>query len=301
MNDDNDLLASAYLDGDVTADERALVEADPELLADVDRLRAVRMLVGDVEPPAISVREAHLAAALGAWDRLPEAERTGARRDLTPSGIDAAAVAGAAAVTAPTPLRERRRTRSSRWLVGAAAAMVVVLAGGVALQLSSNGDDSSTVQDAATTEDVAAELAAPAAESPEEAGGAVSAEASRDGVTEGSELDTGISDAAPPGEDAGLVRLETPADLADFAAAALGAPVAPDVPAATSAPGDGDLAPAESALASAELPVCLGVDLIVGPAVYGDVPVVVGIDEGRNLALAYRAATCTEVARARLP
>lgn len=179
--------------------------------------------------------------------------------------------------------------------------MVLVLAGGVALQLSSNGDYSSTVQDAATTEDVAAELAAPAAQSAEEAGGAVSAEASRDGVTEGSELDTGISDAAPPGEDAGLVRLETPADLADFAAPALGAPVAPDVPAATSAPGDEDLAPAESALASAELPVCLGVDLIVGPAVYGDVPVVVGIDEGRNLALAYRAATCTEVARARLP
>lgn len=300
MNDDLTLLASAYLDGDVTADERAVVEADPELLAEVGRLRAVRLLVGEVEPPAISVREAHLAAALGAWDRLPETERVGARRDLTPSGVDAAAVAGAAAVTAPTPLRARRRTGSSRWLVGAAAAMVLVLAGGVALQLASNDDDPA-VQDAA--QDATSELVAPAADSPEEAdaAAAIAAESSRDAVTEGSEVDTGISNAAPPGEDAGLVQLDTPADLADFAAAAVDAPVAPDVPAATSAPPDEDLSPAESALASAELPVCLGVDVIVGPAAYGDVPVVVGIDEGRNLALAYRPATCTEVARARLP
>jgi hypothetical protein len=35
--------------------------------------------------------------------------------------------------------------------------------------------------------------------------------------------------------------------------------------------------------------------------VYVDVPVVVGIDESRDLAIAYRAATCEEVARARLP
>ena len=102
MNDDLTLLASAYLDGDVTADERARVEGDPDVLAEVDRLRSVRALLGDVATPQISVREAHLAAALGAWERLPEAERSGARRDGTPVGIDAAAVAGAASVTAPT-------------------------------------------------------------------------------------------------------------------------------------------------------------------------------------------------------
>ena len=33
-------LASAYLDGEATADERARVEADPILLAEVERLRA---------------------------------------------------------------------------------------------------------------------------------------------------------------------------------------------------------------------------------------------------------------------
>ncbi len=81
MNDDLILLASAYLDGDVTADERARVDNDTEALAEVDRLRSVRALLGDVEPQAISVREAQLAMALDAWDRLPERERTGARLD----------------------------------------------------------------------------------------------------------------------------------------------------------------------------------------------------------------------------
>ena len=43
MNDDDlTILASAYLDGDVTADERAQVEASDELLLEVDRLRTVR-------------------------------------------------------------------------------------------------------------------------------------------------------------------------------------------------------------------------------------------------------------------
>ena len=42
MNDDLTLLASAYLDGDVTADERARVESDPQLLGEVERLRSVR-------------------------------------------------------------------------------------------------------------------------------------------------------------------------------------------------------------------------------------------------------------------
>ena len=141
MNDDLTLLASAYLDGDVTADERARVEDDPDAMAEVERLRAVRSLLGDLEPAAISVRETHLAAALDAWERLPEAERNGVRRDQTPAGIDAAAAAGAASVTSPTPLNTRRRPASTRWLTGAAAALVLVLAGGVALQLRSDDQD----------------------------------------------------------------------------------------------------------------------------------------------------------------
>ena len=300
MNDDLTLLASAYLDGDVNVDERSRVENDPGILAEVERLRSVRILVGDVEPQSISVRETQFATALDIWDRLPERERTGARRDVTPAGIDAAAVAGAASVTAPTALSGRRRPASTRWLTGAAAAaLILVLAGGVALQLGSDGGGDAGTEtealadggDEATrterSDTPAADELAPAA-------------AATDDVT--SELDTGVADPAPPGENTGLDQLVNPTDLADFASAALGAPSAPDdVPAATSAASDEDLSEAEQLLADASFPVCLGVDLVVGPAVYGDVPVVVGIDEGRNLAIAYRAANCSEVARVRLP
>ncbi len=301
MNDDLTLLASAYLDGDVTQDERARVDGDPEALAEVDRLRTVRVLLGDVEQSSISMRETHLASALDAWSRLPEAERNGTRRDRTPVGIDAAAAAGAASVTAPTPLRgDRRRTTSTRWLTGAAAALVLVLAGGLALQLRTGSDDDSSTSadteatsagDAATDDERLSD--AQALDAPAPAGGAFN-EAT-------AELDTGVADPAPPGEDVGLDQLQTPDDLADFAAAAVGAPVSPDVPAATSAASGDDLAGAESSLADTEFPVCLGVDVVVGPALYGNVAVVVGIDEGLNLAIAYRAATCGEVARVRLP
>jgi hypothetical protein len=302
MNDDLTPLASAYLDGDATPDERALVETDPEALAEVDRLRAVRALLGDVEPQAISKREEHLAMALDIWDRLPERERTGTRRDTTPVGIDAAAVAGAASVTAPTPLSGRRRTTrttSTRWLTAAAAGLVLVLAGGVALQLSSGGEtDQSADESADTASTEAAALAAT-----ERAGDATDDALAPAGAATDPlpvELDTGVDDIAPSGEAATLDQLDDLDDLADFAAAAVGAPVAPDVPAATSAGGD-DLAESETRPDEGELPRCLGVDVVVGPAVFGDVPVVVGVDERRKLAIAYQAATCTEVARVRLP
>ncbi len=301
MTDDLTLLASAYLDGDVTADERALVETDTDLLAEVERLRTVRALLGDVEPQAISTREVHLAAALDVWDRLPEAERTGVRRDVTPTGIDAAAAAGAASVTAPTPLGNRRRTTSTRWLTGAAAGLVLVLAGGVALQLGSGDtdDDSSAVAEADSSATEALAGGDDRSDDPSS-----DEQAPRDGASEEvtAELDTSAADPAPPGENSELDQLLNLTDLADFASAAVGAPVAPDdVPAATSAASEEDLSEAESFLVDSELPICLGADLIVGPAVYIDVPVVVGIDEGRNLAIAYRAADCAEVARVRLP
>lgn len=297
MNDDLIQLASAYLDGDVTADERARVDADAVALAEVERLRAVRALLGDVEPASISVREAQLATALGIWERLPEAERTGARRDQTPAGIDAAAVAGAASVTAPTRLNSRRRTTSPRWLAGAAAALVLVLAGGLALQLDTSENDDAAesagtvadeaIEPRAADDDLSAAELAPAGDAAPEVGS--------------NEVDTAVADPAPPAEDGGLVQLLTLTDLADFAGAAVGAPQAPDLPAATSAVDPDEDAAAEAFVDDGQLPRCLGVDLVVGPAVYGDVPVVVGIDEGRNLAIAYEPASCAEVARVRLP
>lgn len=304
MNDDLTQLASAYLDDDVTADERARVEADPELLAEVDRLRTVAVLLADVEPGRISVREQQLSAALEAWDRLPDAERTGANRDLTPRsmqrGVDAATLAGAAAISSPpASLSTRRRAATNRRLLGAAAAIVVVLGGGILLQTVTSGSDDDSAEQVSSAAQVAD---APSAEevSPEVAADAAGGDAAPfEATTEGAELDTGVLDPAPPGEVV-LEQLDSTDDLRAFAGDAVGAPVSPDVPAATSAPIDDLLTDEQRALLEAEWPLCLGADIVVGPARYGDVEVVVAIDEGRSLALAYVADTCREVARARL-
>jgi hypothetical protein len=314
MNDDPTNLASAYLDGELTTDERARVEDDAQLLAEVDRLRAVRLLLADVEPPAISRREAHLAAALDVWDRLPLAEQTGVRRDATPSGVDGAAIAGAASVTAPTPIGNRRRPAPTRWLTGAAAAMVLVLAGGIALQLgASDEDDSGTtsdVADGAQSAELESSDALAARESADDSAGDDASDGGSDDATLApagettdatdalaADVDTGVADPAPSGDVGGLDQLLNTTDLADFAAAAVGAPVAPD---ATSAD-DENLAEESAESTTAEFARCLGVDVIVGPAAYRDVVVVVGIDESRDLAIAYVGDTCAEVARVRLP
>ena len=138
-------LASAYLDGETTADERAIVEADDALLDEVERLRQVRAVLGaTTEPPPISVREAHLAAALDVWDRMPDAERAGTGDGTPSAGMDAAA---AAAITTPPPTnlsgrRERRqRAESGKWLLGAAAGLVVLAGAGVVFQSIGTGDD----------------------------------------------------------------------------------------------------------------------------------------------------------------
>ena len=148
MNDDLTTLASAYLDGDVIADERAQVEASDELLAEVDRLRTVRAVVSTTASHGdapISMRERHLSTALDAWDRLPDTERTGALRDSTPSGADRAAAAGVAAMSSPARRSAKRRwTQSPGWLGAAAAGLVLVLAGGLVLRNTASDDEPDT-------------------------------------------------------------------------------------------------------------------------------------------------------------
>lgn len=126
------LLASAYLDGEVTPDERALVETSTETLAEVDAMTQVSAVLAATAPTAsLSEREAHLAGALDVWERMSDLERSG---EATPAaGVDAAA---AAAVLTPTSTSEGRRARGARtrgrsfgtsqWLLGAAATLVVV-------------------------------------------------------------------------------------------------------------------------------------------------------------------------------
>ena len=166
MSDDTDdqihessLLASAYLDGTATVDERALVETSPEALADVEAFSQVRTVLSATAPTSsLSEREAHLAGALDVWERMSDLERSG---EMTPAaGVDAAA---AAALITPTSTSEGRRNRGARsggkrsfgasqWFLGAAATLVVVAGAAAVFR--------GVLTDNDTTNDVALEQAA---------------------------------------------------------------------------------------------------------------------------------------------
>jgi hypothetical protein len=310
MTDDPTVLISAYLDGEATAAEVARVEADEALMAQVEQLRSVRRAVGTVRRAPISTREGHLAGALDAWDRLPEAERLGSRRDATPPGVDAAAVAGATAVSAAP---RRRRQRSNAWILAAAAGLVVVLAGGLAVRSLTGDDDSSSdasveaveaaddrALDAAESEPAEVEDGTDEALDPLEL--TTDPEFEPDPAIADTDTETDVVVDAPPPED-GLEQLSSAEDLAVFAADALEADpeLAQRNQSATTAIAE------ESSSADAELQqstglqLCGNADVTVGPALYAGQQVTVLIDLDRNRALAYDPDTCALVASASLP
>jgi hypothetical protein len=203
MNDDPILLASRYLDGDLPTDERALVEGDPELLAEVARMRAVRDALADVPAPSAANREASVAAALAAADR-----------PIAPPVAS---------------LTDRRR---ARWLVPAAAAIVGVAAlGGLAAFLGGTGGDD--VDDSASIE-LASETFAAAdtqADGDDAGGGEDGAERTMSGDIESQAPAASAGDSqaattaaaaegttgAPTADQEVLPRLSTPDELLDFA------------------------------------------------------------------------------------
>ncbi len=94
-----DELASAYLDGEATAEEAALVESDPRLQEMVEELRAVRNMVGaPVEVPSDEVRDQMIARALD--HRAPVVSMETARRRLRAIPPQARVILAAAAVVA---------------------------------------------------------------------------------------------------------------------------------------------------------------------------------------------------------
>jgi hypothetical protein len=118
---DRNELVNAYLDGEVSADERVRVEADPALMAEVEQLRRLRTALADVAPPPEATRERAIAAALAHFDEQADAP-------TAPS-----------ASSKVVPLAGRRATR---WMkaVSAAAAAAVLVVGGF-LIASRPGDD----------------------------------------------------------------------------------------------------------------------------------------------------------------
>jgi len=213
MNDEQLELANAYLDGEATADERALVEADAELLAELPRLRNARAALGDVEPPNPAARESAIAAALAVFD-----ERTSV----------AAAAGSPATRAAPTnvvPLERRRRLRRLQGLSAAAAAIVIV-GGGFAITQRDGGDDSA--RDTADEQSSVVVLDAPLTTPPDDAGAATDAGAAPD------------SDAAPGGTDQSMSAIAPSTVAAGTAATANQAAADAADPAATPAAADVD-------------------------------------------------------------
>lgn len=149
MNDDTSMnspdldplheLASAHLDGATSADERAQVQASPELTALVDSFAALRTELADVPPVAATVRDASIAAALAHFDEL--------RAD------GAGATAVAASASAPVVQLDARR-RWPTWVMSAAAGLALLGAVGIGVLGSGGSDSESSATQAAKDADL---------------------------------------------------------------------------------------------------------------------------------------------------
>jgi hypothetical protein len=108
MNDEptSDALtrASAYLDGELDAPESQAVEADPAVMAEVARLRAVQDAIRDVQEPSSQARDLAIDVALAEFDHIHQPVAAAIRIKPRPSYgrwmAVAAAIAGLAALGA---------------------------------------------------------------------------------------------------------------------------------------------------------------------------------------------------------
>ncbi len=132
MNDDdlpiNAELASAYLDGELDATERAAAAANPDVIAVVDAFARVRTALGEVAPVVDSTRTAAMAAALAEFDAI--------HTTASPAAMPAAATSRVISL-------QSRRMRTYRVVTGVAAALVVGVVAVAALN-SSDASDQST-------------------------------------------------------------------------------------------------------------------------------------------------------------
>lgn len=161
-DDDLDLLASAYVDGEATSEEVALVEGDPELLARVAELRAISEQVSATPPPPnAALKQQHLAAAMAEFSA--QSPQTQGLESQSPQSQSPQSQSPRSQSTVPS-LAEKRRDREARkaersmpqWL--SAAAAFILIGGGaifVAGQLGGSDDESAETATAEIAEDAA--------------------------------------------------------------------------------------------------------------------------------------------------
>ncbi len=131
-------LASAYLDGDLSEVERALVQSTPHLVALVAAFSQVRAEVASVSPPHSDSLESALAASLSQYDTIFATTPTRAAGE--PS----------ARVVPLAPRLTGRLTGRRRWvrpmLVAAASVILLGVAGVTVLNSNDDHDDESATE-----------------------------------------------------------------------------------------------------------------------------------------------------------
>jgi len=180
LSPDDDEIVSAYLDGEATVEERALVEADPRLRARADELRRNATSIRDEPGPAAPTGglDAMLTAAMAAAAEVLPVD-TDARSTSSHEAPSARTEATADSV-APSKLAdviklERKRPPKTLAILSAAAAVVVVLGvlGGVlrASRTSTSSDSATMAAAPLSTSSTIVPSAARAGESPTSGGG----------------------------------------------------------------------------------------------------------------------------------
>lgn len=245
-NDDREELLRAYVDGELDAEQRAVVESSPDLAAEAHDVAAIRAALGDVAAVDPERRETHIAAALAEFDSMRATSGPAATSD-----VDTGRSPTADVTAPPPPPSNVTSLRPRRWnwshSLAAAAAAVLVVVGGV-LWLRDDADaptagDEPNVLEAPTTVLSRADdnertddgdLLEDAADAPGDAGG--NAESDSDGAQpEDAEMAEPMPvqppAAAPTAIDssADLPLLESADEFADFAAEIDDPPGADDV------------------------------------------------------------------------
>lgn len=196
MTDEQLFLAAAYVDDELTLDERVRAENDPVVWAEVQRQRSVQQLATAVPAYSHDVERAQIARAIAAATDQPTGQPTGLAKvdDLT-----------------------ERRQRRNRWLGGSIAAGVALAVAGVAFVSVRGGSNDTSAGDAAPATVVEDAAAMESAESA--AAATVSADAGEAADTTVDEGQPSAAGNAPPVaaqlEDTSPARFSTADELVD--------------------------------------------------------------------------------------
>ncbi|MEZ5408391.1 MAG: hypothetical protein R2761_10215 [Acidimicrobiales bacterium] len=226
MTDHHDELASAYLDGQASPEEAALVEGDPQLRAEVDALATlVERLQTDEAPVDPGVRQRHLSAALAAFDQAAFDQAaptnvipldTAAGRAHRPQPDDMARRTGRVAAAPVDGRRDDggrrapgRRQGLPGWL--SAAAVLVVVGGGIGWFVSRQTQSDETAAVSVADENTSREAAgdAPLSQATDAGGESASTRAGAD-AGEGSAGDSTGGAAEAQGAEPGATASAAP-------------------------------------------------------------------------------------------